>query len=253
MLKRFLSFLALSLLASAAFAADAADGADKAVRDAMHSLLPMVKIDQVTKSELPGFHEVVVGGQIVYVSDDGKYLLQGKLFNVPHKKDLTAAHQAAMRAQALAKLPADKQMIFAPENPKHSVTVFTDVDCPFCRQFHKQIAEYNRAGIAVKYVLYPLDIHPGADKKAVAVWCAPDRNAAYTAAMNGQDPGSATCANNPVAETKAFGISLGIDATPTVLAEDGTRIEDGKAANPAALAAELDRLAAQNSTPVAAR
>jgi thiol:disulfide interchange protein DsbC len=250
MLKRFLSFVSLSLLASAAFAAD---GADKAVRDAMHSLLPMVKIDQVTKTELPGFHEVVVSGQVVYVSDDGKYLLQGKLFDVPHKKDLTAAHQATMRAQALAALPVDKQMIFAPENPKHSVTVFTDVDCPFCRQFHKQIAEYNRAGIAVKYVLYPLDIHPGADKKAVAVWCAPDRNAAYTAAMNGQDPGSATCANNPVAETKAFGISLGIDATPTVLAEDGTRIEDGKAANPAALAAELDRLAAQNSTPVAAR
>ena len=92
MLKRILSCLFLALLASATFAADTSD---KAVRDAMHSLLPMVKIDQVTKSELPGFHEVIVSGQIVYVSDDGKYLLQGKLFNVPQKKDLTAARLAA--------------------------------------------------------------------------------------------------------------------------------------------------------------
>ena len=253
MLQRILLFLILSVVAIAAFAADGADKtAEKNVRDAMHSLLPQVKIDQIAKSELPGFYEVVVSGQIVYVSSDGKYLLQGDLFNVPKKKDLTTARVAAVRAQALAGLPADKQMIFAPQHPKHTVTVFTDVDCPFCRQFHKQIAEYNRAGIAVKYVLYPLDIHPGADKKAVAVWCSPDRNAAYTAAMNGQDPGNATCPNNPVAETKAFGAALGINATPTVLAEDGTRIEDSKAANPAALAAELDRLAAQDKT-VAAR
>jgi thiol:disulfide interchange protein DsbC len=253
MLKRFLCVVALIAVA---LNAAAADDAEKNVRDAMHSLLPMAPIDHVVKSDLPGFHEVIVSGQIVYISDDGKYLLQGKLYDVPQKKDLTAQRIATLRAQALAGLPESKQMVFAPEHPKHSVTVFTDVDCPFCRQFHKQIAEYNHQGIAVKYVFYPLDIHPGADKKAVAVWCAADRKAAYTAAMNGQDPGTGTCANNPVAETKAFGMSLGIDATPTVLAEDGTRIEDGKAASPAALAAELDRLgaaAAKTASPVAAR
>lgn len=246
---------ALGLIAATASAL-AADDAEKKVRDALHSLLPLATIDRVVKSDLPGFHEVIVSGQIVYISDDGTYLLQGKLFNVPQKKDLTASRLAALRATALAGLPESKQMIFAPEHPKHTVTVFTDVDCPFCRQFHKQIDEYNKQGIAVKYVLYPLDIHPGADKKAVAVWCAADRKAAYTAAMNGQDPGTGTCGNNPVAETKAFGISLGIDATPTVLAEDGTRIEDAKAASPALLAAELDRLAAaaaKGSKPVASR
>jgi thiol:disulfide interchange protein DsbC len=253
MLKRFLcavGFFAASLSATAA------DDADKIVRDALHSLLPTAPIDHVVKSELPGFHEVIVSGQVVYISDNGKFLLQGNLFDVPQKKDLTALRLAQLRAQALAGLPENKQMVFSPEHPKHTVTVFTDVDCPFCRQFHKQIDEYNRQGIAVKYVLYPLDIHPGADKKAVAVWCAADRKAAYTAAMNGQDPGNGTCANNPVAETKAFGASLGINATPTVLAEDGTRIEDGKAASPALLAAELDRLAAaasKGASPVASR
>jgi len=250
MLKRILCALALCGIAFSAFAAD---DAEKTVRDALHSLLPLVKIDQVAKSELPGFHEVVVSGQVVYISDDGKYLLQGSLYNVPQKKDLTGARLASIRAKALDKLPATKQIVFAPEHPKHTVTVFTDIDCPFCRQFHKQIVAYNNAGIAVNYVLFPLDIHPGADKKAVAVWCSGDRKAAYTAAMGGVDPGTATCANNPVAETKALGLSLGINGTPTVLAEDGTHVEDAKAADPAALAAELDRLAAQNAKPVAAR
>lgn len=253
MLNKLLSAIVLVAVFSVA---QAADDAEKAVRDAMHSLLPMTKIDEVVKSDLPGFYEVVVSGQVVYVSADGKYLLQGNLYNVAQKKDLTATRVAAMRAQAVQRLPDDKKMIFAPEHPQHTVTVFTDVDCPYCRQFHKQIAEYNRQGIAVKYVLFPLDIHPGADKKAVAVWCSADRQAAYTAAMNGQDPGNGTCVNNPVSETKALSLSIGINATPTILAEDGTQVDMNKAATPAALAAELDRLAAMAksaATPVAAR
>jgi len=247
----FKKLFSIALLAIASFAH--ADDSEKAVRDAMHSLLPNASVDQVVKSELPGFYEVVVSGQIVYVSADGKYLLQGNLYNVPAKKDLTASRVAATRAQAVEKLPASKKIVFAPEHPKHTVTVFTDVDCPYCRQFHKQIAEFNNAGIAVNYVLFPLDIHPGADKKASALWCAADRNAAYTAAMGGHDPGTATC-TNPIAETKALAISLGINATPTVLAEDGTTVDGSKAANPALLLAELDRLAAAHAKAnVAAR
>ena len=191
MLKKILTGMALLAASALAMAADG----EKTARDAIHSLLPMAIIDEVVKSDLPGFYEVIISGQITYVTEDGKYLLQGKLYDVPQKKDLTSARIATMREEALAKLPESKVMLFAPENPKHTVTVFTDVDCPYCRQFHKQIAEYNRLGIAVRYVLYPLDIHPGADKKAAAVWCAKDRNAAYTAAMNGQDPGTGTCTN----------------------------------------------------------
>ena len=241
MLKKFLS---LALLAAATSVH--ADDGEKTVREAMHSLLPMSTVDQVVKSDLPGFYEVIVSGQIVYVSADGKYLLQGNLYNVPAKKDLTAARLAGIREQAIEKLPASKKIVFAPEHPKHTVTVFTDVDCPYCRQFHKLIDQYNRAGIAVNYILYPLDIHPSADKKASALWCAGDRNSAYTAAMNGHDPGSATCAN-PVAETKALAITLGINSTPTILAEDGTTVNSAKTTTPELLLAELDRLAAQRA------
>jgi thiol:disulfide interchange protein DsbC len=242
MLKRILISFVLAGVAIAAHA----DSADKAVREAFHSLVPNTTIDQVVKSDLPGFYEVVVAGQVVYISADGKFLLQGNLYNVAQKKSLTDARIAGIRADALRQLPASKKVSFAPEHPKHTVTVFTDVDCPYCRQFHKQIEGYNKAGIAVNYVLFPLDIHPGSDKKAVAVWCAKDRNAAYTSAMQGQDPGKGTC-NNPVAETKALALTLGIDSTPTILAEDGTHVNGNIAMNPLQLAAELDRLAAAAS------
>jgi len=224
----------------------AADG-EKTVRDAFASLLPNAKIDRVTKSDLPNFYEVIVGGQVVYVSADGKYLLQGNLYDVAAKKSLTEARLASIRVDALRGLSADKMLTFTPANPKHTITVFTDVDCPYCKQFHKQIAAYNAAGIRVNYVLFPLDIHPGAEKKAQAVWCATDRNAAYTAAMSGQDPGDKTCSNNPIAETKALSVAIGIDATPTVLAEDGTHVNGAVVMNPDQLSAELDRLAAKAS------
>jgi thiol:disulfide interchange protein DsbC len=242
MLKNILVAAALLCASVAAFAGDSAE---QTVRAAFASLLPNAKVDRIVKSEVPGFYEVIVGGQIVYVSADGKYLLQGNLYDVPGKKSLTDARIAQIRADAIKGLPADKMLTFAPEHPKHFVTVFTDVDCPYCRQFHKQIAAYNAAGIGVHYVLFPLDIHPGADKKAEAVWCSKDRKAAYTAAMNGQDPGQATC-SNPVAETKALSLAIGIDSTPTVLAADGTHVNGNIAANPDQLSAELDRLAAKN-------
>ncbi|MBS0570578.1 MAG: DsbC family protein [Proteobacteria bacterium] len=241
--KNLLLFAALAVVAPFA---QAADPAEKTVRDAVHSMLPLAVIDTVAKSDLPGFYEVTVSGQIAYVSADGRFLLQGNLYDVAHKRNLTDASLAAMRAQAIAKLPAAKEIRFEAARPKHTVTVFTDVDCPYCRAFHKNIGQFNALGISVHYVMFPLDIHPNADKQAVAVWCAPDRNVAYTAAMNGKDPGTASC-TNPVAETKALGLALGINATPTVLTEDGTSVDLGKAASPQGLLAELDRIAAEHA------
>ncbi len=237
MFKFILTVAALALGAVSAHA----DDVDKAVRDALHTVVPSATPDIVEKSEMPGFYTVVIKGQVIYISNDGKYLVQGEVFNIPEKASLTSRALAAFRFAGLKKLPLDKRLVFAPPHPKHTVTVFTDVDCPYCRQFHKQIAAYNQVGIAVQYVLFPLSIHPGADKKAVAVWCSADRNAAYTAAMNGQDPGKKTC-NNPVAETTALGLKLGINATPTILADNGTQVSGNFVMDPKVLLAELDRI-----------
>ncbi|MCC6596207.1 MAG: DsbC family protein [Rhodanobacteraceae bacterium] len=218
---------------------------EEVVRQALGPVAPQVKIDAVQESPVPGFYEAIVGGEFVYVSKDGRYMLSGSAFDVVNKRDLTQQSRAKVRKAALAKVGPDKRIVFGPKAPAktlHTVTVFTDIDCPFCRRFHQQIAQYNAKGIAVDYLFYPLSIHPGADKKAAAVWCAKDRVAAFTEAMAGKDPGTATCAN-PVAETAMLAQTLGIAATPTILGPDGAQIPGQIAMSPDMLAAELDRQA----------
>lgn len=229
------------LLATGVFAATP----EETVRQATVQFAPNVKVEAVQESQVPGFYEAIVGGEFVYVSKDGRYMLNGRAFDVAGKRDMTEISRAKVRRSALAKIGPDKRIVFAPQAPmtsKHTVTVFTDVDCPFCRRFHEQIAQYNAKGITVDYLFFPLSIHPGADKKAEAVWCSKDRPAAFTRAMAGQDPGKATCPN-PVAELTDLAQALGIGGTPTMLAADGTMIPGQVAMSPDRLAAELDRMA----------
>lgn len=218
---------------------------EETARQAISALAPTIKIDVVQESAIPGFYEAIAGGQFLYVSKDGRFIVDGNVYDVANKRDLTAKSRAKARKIALDKVGPEKRIVFAPQAPmqtKHTLTVFTDIDCPFCRRFHQQIAAYNAKGIAVEYLFYPLAIHPGADKKAEAVWCAKDRPSAFTAAMSGQDPGTATCPN-PVSELGQLAQALGIGGTPTILAPDGSQIPPQIAQSPDQLAAELDRLA----------
>jgi thiol:disulfide interchange protein DsbC len=220
MFKRLFS---TALLAAFSLHAAAADDAQKAALDALHKVFPSAKDFALTRSEVPGFYQVVLGAQVMFVSDDGKYLIRGQVFDIPARQDIGEKQLGALRKATIAKIPLDKQLVFAPPDPKYTITVFTDVDCPYCRQFHKQIAEYNKLGIAVNYVLFPLAFHVGADKKAESVWCSKDRNTAYTDAMNGKDPGKLTC-SNPIGELTELGKSMGVDGTPAIFSADGEHL-----------------------------
>lgn len=240
----------LLLLASVLFSIGASAATPQETAQAtLSKLAPQVKVDAVQESVVPGFFEALVGSQLLYVSKDGRFVLDGNAIDGANQRDITEAARAKSRMVHLKKIGADKRIIFAPANPKYSVTVFTDIDCPFCRRFHQNIAQYNKLGIAVEYIFMPLDIHPGADKKAEAVWCASDRNSAFSAAMNGADPGTATC-NNPVAETTTLAHAMGINGTPTMLASDGSRIVPQIALAPEKLIVELEHLA---KNPIATR
>ncbi len=273
MFKRYFSAI---LLAVVSMQAVAADEAEKIVREAFKKISPNATITDVKKSEVPGFYQVLVDANVYFISGDGKYLIRGNVFEIDSRQDVGDKQLSAMRRTALAKIPKDKELVFAPANPKYTVTVFTDVDCPYCRQFHKQIAEYNKFGIAVKYVLFPLPMHKGADKKAETVWCSADRNTTYTNAMNGQwdakpAPGEAdkvntspaktappedtlaykplTCAN-PIAELDEIGKSMGVDGTPAIFGPEGEHL--GGYVPPEQLVQRLDQIA-QRAHPDAAK
>jgi len=217
-----------------------AENVPPAVAEALHAVVPKAKIDSISPSSLPGYYNVMVDGHLLYISADGKYLIEGMVYDVTRRIDLKEERLAAARREGISKIPQDRRLVFAPPHPKYKVTVFTDVDCPYCRQFHKQIADYNRLGIEVDYVLFPLTIHPGADKKAETVWCSADRNAAYTKAMNGENLPAKTC-NNPIKELTDDALHMGLSGTPAIVAEDGTQL--GGYVPPQDLVQRLDSIA----------
>jgi len=245
----FKRWLCAALLALVGVHAVAAEDAEKSVREAVKKVLPNAKISSLAPSELSGFYQVVSDGQVLYFSNDGKFLIHGSVFDIDARQDLGEKTLAVLRKSTLSKIPRDKQLVFAPPNPKYTVTVFTDVDCPYCREFHKQIAEYNKRGIAVNYVLFPLAMHPGADKKAESVWCADDRNTAYTDAMtSGKAPAPKAC-TNPIADLTEIGKSMGVDGTPAVFTSEGDHI--GGYVAPDQLAQRLEQLAQKAKTVTA--
>ncbi len=216
---------------------------DATVRKAVTSLAPDTKIDSMRPAPIAGMTEVNAAGQTVYVTNDGKYLMAGSIIELATKRDLTELTRAEKRREVLKTVTASQMIVFAPSHPKYTVTVFTDVDCTFCRKLHSQIADYNKAGIAVDYLFFPRAGIPSESyDKAVSVWCAANRQQALTDAKKGLPIPKATCAN-PVSVDYELGRKFGFGGTPAIYTADGTAI--GGYLSPADMRAKLDELAAK--------
>lgn len=222
--------------------------------EAVRQLNPQVEVERVGAAPLPGFREAIVAGQVVYVSDDGRYLFLpgsgGALFDVDAKKNLSEDAMAAMRKQLLQTIPTSERIVFSPPNPKYTVTIFTDVECGYCRKLHSEIAEYNRQGIAVEYLAFPrMGIGSEDYKKMVAVWCATDRRKALTDAKNDRSPAYRNCKTS-VNMQYDVGQRVGLTGTPMILTREGVQV--GGYVPPAALRETLDKLAAERTQTAAA-
>ncbi|GAB2489961.1 thioredoxin fold domain-containing protein [Arenimonas alkanexedens] len=227
----------------AAAAAPAPAGVEATIRAALADLAPGAEVGEVTASPIPGFREVPLEGRVIYVSEDGKYLIQGTLFDLASRESLTQASESVLRKELLATIGNDRKITFAAAEPKHVVTVFTDIDCGYCQRMHEQIADYNALGITVDYLFYPRGgIGSESFDKAVSVWCAPDRNKALTASKAGLIMPKADC-TNPVTMDYDLGRRVGLDGTPAIYTPDGVQL--GGYLEPAAMLARLDELAAK--------
>ncbi|MEO5962011.1 MAG: DsbC family protein [Thermomonas sp.] len=219
---------------------------DARVRDVLAKLNPRIAIDRIGPAPFPGFREVVASGQVVYVSDDGKYLFQGGLLDVDARKDLSEAAMARVRADVLKTIPLADRIVFAPVGkPKHTVVVLTDIECGYCRKFHSEIAEINKLGIEVEYLAFPRAGIGSPDfKKMVAVWCADDRRKAMTDAKDDRTVALKTC-TNPVTMQHAAGMRMGLTGTPMILTPDGEML--GGYLPPQALQQRLQQLEAERT------
>jgi thiol:disulfide interchange protein DsbC len=215
---------------------------DKSVRAALAALLPDATPTYIKPAPVAGFSEVGIDGRVFYLSNDGRYLFQGALVDVGRRENLTLLAEAGLRKTALAAVGRERRIVFAAAQPRHTVTVFTDIDCGYCRKLHDQIAEYNRLGISIEYLFYPREgIGSESFEKAVSVWCAPDRRLALTAAKAGQPLPRGTC-SNPVTMDYDLGRRIGLDGTPAIYNANGRQI--GGYVAPAEMLARLDELAA---------
>ncbi|MAP10561.1 MAG: hypothetical protein CMQ61_00725 [Gammaproteobacteria bacterium] len=220
--------IALALLGGFASVPTAyADDAEqlKALVEKIAMRMPMLKGAEAVRTPIPGVIEIRYSGGALYASEDGRYLLGGPLLDVKTRVNLTEQYAKGQRAEMLASMPEKSMIIFEPQGEtKYTVTTFTDIDCGYCRKLHAQMAEYNELGIRVRYLMYPrAGVGSDAHRKAVAVWCAEDRQYAMTKAKSGFDPGAAEC-SNPVDAHLSLGKKLGLRGTPYSLTDDGTTI-----------------------------
>ncbi|MGP1665372.1 MAG: DsbC family protein [Rhodanobacter sp.] len=234
MLKKMLLVAGLSAaLATACVAAESPPSnaitpdTTKLVLKALQKLAPQAQIDSLEPAPMPGFYQVITSGQLMYLSTDGKYLLNGDLLDLEKMENASEPAWAKFRKAELAKIPVSQRIVYAPEHPKYTVTVFTDVTCGYCQKLHTHMDAFNKAGIAVEYLAWPregLTTTSGRPTptytEMVSVWCAPDRKAAFSAAMGGSAPKSATCSNSIKNEFNA-GMKIGIGGTPAVIGPDG--------------------------------
>lgn len=191
------------------------------IATAIGQMAPGVRVQTIAPSPIAGLYQVVAQGQVLYLTGDGRYVIQGDAFDIRTRTALNAVTMNRLRRDAIAQLSPARMIRFAPAHPKYTVTVFTDVDCPYCRAFHANIAEVNKLGIAVDYLFWPrTGLGTPSAQKAVDVWCASDRRDALTRAFKGDTPRDATCPS-PVAHDFNLGVDLGVDGTPTIIADNG--------------------------------
>ena len=187
----------------------------------IRSIAPEVSSIAVAETPIDGLLQVQVAGEIVYVTDDGKYLVQGKIVDLDTRSDITEAAKSGMRMEILKQIDTSGQITFAPADPVYELTVFTDIDCGYCRKLHSQIDSYNDLGIAIHYMAFPrAGIGSESYEKYVSVWCSDDQQKALTSAKAGNDPEPETC-DNPVAEQYELGVELGVTGTPSLVTSDG--------------------------------
>ena len=217
-MKFFSLLLFSSLLMTFTVSAAEVDNAEK-LKQALAKSMPNVQVTRISATPVEGLYEVIVGSQVVYMSVDARYMIEGDLFDLKTKRNVSEEAKSVIRLAAIDKLGADNMLVYKPEKVKNTITVVTDIDCPYCRRLHNEIPDYMENDIQVRYIFMPLK--GAADmKKTVSVWCADDQQQALDTAKSGGKVKEKTC-DNPINDHLALARELGVRGTPAILLEDG--------------------------------
>jgi thiol:disulfide interchange protein DsbC len=223
--------LALALPAVVSHATAQADATDEATRTIiarLQALRPDLPIRGVTPAPVDGIYAVeLAGGGVLYATADGRYLFAGDLFELGASElvNLTERGREVRRRDLIGSIDVEELLVFAPDGETRAViNVFTDIDCGYCRQLHRDMARLNALGIEVRYFGYPrAGLGSSSYDKLVTAWCAENPQEALTRLKLGEELPSRTCPN-PIAAHYGLGDQVGVTGTPSIITSEGFMI-----------------------------
>ena len=220
--------VALLLVTTGIFANDDDKKAD-AVASLLQERLPSIQVEYISESAVGGLYEVIASGQLLYISEDGNHLFNGNLFNIENgivnltedTKQRIDSLKNPMRREAISEVSTEEMIVFAAENEKYRISVFTDVDCGYCRKLHREMEKYNELGITVQYLGYPrAGIGSPSHAKLRSIWCATDPNAAMNRGKIQREFGTDTC-EDPLVDHMRLVRDFGLSGTPAIIFASG--------------------------------
>jgi thiol:disulfide interchange protein DsbC len=219
--KLLLSYLMLpfSILVSATSAFSADEGVEALKKALVKHVPAATEITQVSETPIPGLYQVIVDGQVLYMDQTARYMLDGDLVDLATRKNHTESAKSGIRLAVMDKLGEDKMVVYTPKKVDQTITVVTDIDCPYCRRLHSEIDQYMAANVKVRYIFMPLKGKSDFDT-TVSVWCAKDQNKALDLAKAGADIESLSC-DNPIQQHLTLSREMGIRGTPAIILESG--------------------------------
>ena len=197
----------------------------KEILAGVKNLAPTARVSSVEKTPIKGVSEIVIetgrGGEVYYISNDGKFLLNGNMIDTTSREDLTENKKSGIRKHIVEKFDEKQRIDFLPDEMKYHLTVFTDIDCGYCRKLHDQIDGYNALGIGISYLFFPRSgLNTPSFDKAVTVWCSDDQQSAMTNAKSGVNLETKKC-DNPIQEQYEAGKAAGVTGTPAMVLANG--------------------------------
>ena len=212
-----------ALLMAVCLAATNAHADDARLRSTLEERMPGVKIGQINPGPMPGLFEVVVNGiNVIYTDKKGELAFIGNVVNLKTKESLTKKRSEELAFVDFSQIPLTQAIVKVKGDGSRKLVVFSDPDCPYCKQLEKELAFLDNVTIYV--MLYPLEeLHPDARKKSEAVWCSSDRAKAWDNLMlYGKEPAAATgeC-KTPLDEIHALAQRLSITGTPGLVFQNG--------------------------------
>lgn len=186
------------------------------------TMQPGVTIDSVKATPAKGISEVRIGSDILYLSQDGKYLFTGDMYDLSTQTNLTQKANAVINKAIIANIDDKDKIIYKAKDEKYKVMVFTDITCPYCTKLHNHMADFNKAGITIEYLAFPrAGATAESGKTMQRIWCAENKTEAMNKAKTEHSYPEKTCDGKQVEKQFALARQLGVNATPTLVFTDG--------------------------------